>query len=223
MGSGPLTADALRRLDPSLVPAIAAELGYGEATVLAAFRALGDDRCLSALSHPGLRNLWHVRLLLACVRRAASSAANITTLQNNQSTAPRSGFNKNLPTPLQASALLLACGGDNGTVYFVGPDDRAACKIGFTTKGVRWRLRQLQAGNHVPLVVYRSISGGSNDERMLHFVMRGDRIHGEWFRFSERLSELLGAGDPIGLAREWTAAVSAGVDLRNLRNNRPSC
>ena len=68
---------------------------------------------------------------------------------------------------------------DKGVVYFVRGYDMV--KIGWTMN-VKGRLRDLQTGSPVPLVVLCSEPGGPERESQLHARFARYRSHGEWFR-----------------------------------------
>ena len=64
--------------------------------------------------------------------------------------------------------------------YFVQAEGGGPIKIGRTNAGITTRLRDLQAGSPVPLVVVGELP--IDVEAMLHFEFESDRLHGEWFR-----------------------------------------
>ena len=70
-----------------------------------------------------------------------------------------------------------------GYVYFIGPVG-GPVKIGFTTY-VEDRLRSLQTGSHLDLVLWASIEGTLRIEAEYHENLKNDRIRGEWFATSD--------------------------------------
>ena len=72
-----------------------------------------------------------------------------------------------------------------GYVYFI--TDGINIKIGFTSKSIKKRLKQLQTGNDKPLYILGYISGTKETESNLHKLFHQERIryNGEWFAPSE--------------------------------------
>jgi Meiotically up-regulated gene 113 len=65
-------------------------------------------------------------------------------------------------------------------VYFVQAGDGGPVKIGFA-EDVTGRILELQAGNHLPLIVRRIVPGSRLVEAWLHRRFSVSRIRGEWF------------------------------------------
>lgn len=88
-----------------------------------------------------------------------------------------------------------------GFVYFVECLPLEAVKIGFTRGSPRERLKGLQCGSPAPLRLNCYFPGSLEDERRLHQSFAFLRIHGEWFRASGKLSDMLyflTSGSPDG-------------------------
>lgn len=76
-------------------------------------------------------------------------------------------------------------------VYFIcAPELPDRVKIGVSHETSN-RLRELQIGSPARLVVMAVASGDSEDEANLHRIFQRDRMHGEWFRLSPELAELI--------------------------------
>lgn len=73
------------------------------------------------------------------------------------------------------------------TVYFVQPERGGLVKIGFTTKSVPERVRELQTGCPDKLVVLATEDGGESKEAELHEEFADLRVVGEWFKPDVRL------------------------------------
>jgi hypothetical protein len=71
-------------------------------------------------------------------------------------------------------------------IYFIG-SDIGAIKIGRAIRP-KVRLRQLQSGSPIPLMILATTPGGVDEEKAYHDRFRKQRIRGEWF---ERSAELL--------------------------------
>lgn len=67
-------------------------------------------------------------------------------------------------------------------VYFVQDTDRGLIKIGFTTKEMRSRLKELQCGNPSPLSLLATVNGTRLSEKLLHDRFEHAHHRGEWFR-----------------------------------------
>jgi hypothetical protein len=81
-------------------------------------------------------------------------------------------------------------------VYFIrceAPTSEAV-KIGLTAN-LDERIKTLGTASPWPLTLIRSLPGSAELERELHRVLAEDRMHGEWFRPSERLETVLGMSD----------------------------
>lgn len=75
-------------------------------------------------------------------------------------------------------------------VYFILAANSGLIKIGSAVDPAS-RLRVLQTGSPEPLRLIRTIPGGAELERQLHRDFAADRVHGEWFRPSEVLLDLV--------------------------------
>jgi hypothetical protein len=92
-----------------------------------------------------------------------------------------------------------------GWVYFVSGTGKAdAVKIGWASKSVADRVRGLQVGSPVELRVLVSVVAMCAFERWCHRQFDADRLYGEWFRRTPRLSgfmaRLAAMGDVSGLS-----------------------
>lgn len=71
-------------------------------------------------------------------------------------------------------------------VYFIQEPMSLAIKIGIA-KDVADRLVKIQTSNPNKLVVLAECAGGLALERTLHAEFAADRLHGEWFKCTDRL------------------------------------
>lgn len=78
-----------------------------------------------------------------------------------------------------------------GKIYFVRAEGTNFIKIGWTARGVRSRLRQLQTGNAQKLLLLADMPGDQRKERSLHGAFSHLRAQGEWFRDEGSLSDLI--------------------------------
>jgi|GEM_PF-3139826 hypothetical protein len=69
--------------------------------------------------------------------------------------------------------------GDKGRVYVIGCD--VGCKIGWTSKDPRGRVRALQTGNPYPIHLVGSVEGTLEMEAAAHRRFEDYRMSGEWF------------------------------------------
>jgi len=82
-------------------------------------------------------------------------------------------------------------------VYFLQPGDEPFVKIGHADD-VAARVRDLQAGNHLPLQVIRELPGGQPEEAWLHRRFREHRVLREWFGLvPEMLSVVVPFCEPL--------------------------
>lgn len=78
-----------------------------------------------------------------------------------------------------------------GIVYFFGPKDTGAVKIGYTSsRDPAKRLAQLQTGSAETLIVLGTINGGPLVERTIHGLLAAHRVRGEWFERAAALAVL---------------------------------
>lgn len=79
-------------------------------------------------------------------------------------------------------------------MYFIQETDSGYIKIG-VTENLKLRHRTLQQGNPRVLVMLATMEapGGVEDEHRLHDHFTADRVHGEWFKPSAKLMELIEA------------------------------
>lgn len=76
-----------------------------------------------------------------------------------------------------------------GAVYFLRDADRGQIKIGYS-RDVERRVRQIGAMNCGRVELIGKILSPRWYESLLHETFANDRIHGEWFRESDRLLSL---------------------------------
>jgi hypothetical protein len=68
-------------------------------------------------------------------------------------------------------------------IYFIQDEHLGHIKIGFTDgPDAAVRLKQLQTGSPVGLVLLMTIEGDRETEAMAHEKFASARVHGEWFR-----------------------------------------
>jgi hypothetical protein len=77
------------------------------------------------------------------------------------------------------------------TIYFVRCELTGLTKIGFTTRNSDVRLRESQTFAATPLRFLVDTPGTKEQEKLLHEVFNGSRDHGEWFRPSPELDDLI--------------------------------
>lgn len=77
---------------------------------------------------------------------------------------------------------------DGAYVYFAYSAGRI--KIG-TSADLRLRCRGLNTQSPHPVTVVLTISGGVDLERKLHDCLAGVRMHGEWFKITPEMRQLL--------------------------------
>jgi hypothetical protein len=78
-----------------------------------------------------------------------------------------------------------------GYIYFLHAPGVDLIKIGWSEVEPSSRLKGLRAGSPVPLEPIGIIFGDRTFERRLHRKFAASRMHGEWFRPSERLLYLI--------------------------------
>lgn len=80
---------------------------------------------------------------------------------------------------------------DSGSyVYVIFCEDAGAIKVG-RARDPECRLRDLQVGNPLALVLLRYARGGERTERELHGALAADWIRGEWFRLTDHAVEVI--------------------------------
>lgn len=89
-------------------------------------------------------------------------------------------------------ALILQNADTHRVTYFIQAEDGGPIKIGLSTYGkVDDRLKSLQTGNPLRLVVRRLVHG--DHEATLHKHFAAHRLGGEWFEAVPELAEPIGA------------------------------
>lgn len=104
-----------------------------------------------------------------------------------------------------------------GIVYFIGPKDSGAVKIGYTAnRDAEKRLAQLQTGSAEKYVVLGTVDAGPLVERAIHDLLAPHSVRGEWFEREAALA-LLGhmKDQTISSAgqRFWVALADARVGM----------
>lgn len=102
-------------------------------------------------------------------------------------------LNRDRPLEQVMEACMFDQGG--GTVYFIQMGEAGPTKIGFTNRDAKTRLSQLQHATPFPLYVRKAVKGTRRAERLFHYYFRPERIRGEWFLTSPKLSRLTGANE----------------------------
>jgi hypothetical protein len=77
------------------------------------------------------------------------------------------------------------------SIYFIRSGETDWVKIGRAVD-VKKRIGFLQVGNPEDLTLLATIDGGAEEERALHFLLRGVRRRGEWFHSDHLVRLLLG-------------------------------
>lgn len=77
------------------------------------------------------------------------------------------------------------------TVYFIRPIGRQGpVKVG-CSKLPESRIKAIDIWSPFPLEIIAAAPGDHHHERAVHWHLRDSRLHGEWFRWSARLSALV--------------------------------
>lgn len=79
----------------------------------------------------------------------------------------------------------------SGNIYFIACNEPRSLKIGFTSGHPQKRLKQLQTGCPVQLVLIGWYPGERSDEAYLHEQLQDYRLSGEWFRLCEGINNAL--------------------------------
>jgi hypothetical protein len=99
-----------------------------------------------------------------------------------------------VPTPEQRALARKLLGRPDYTgphrVYFIQGEGGGPIKIGHATY-VKSRLKELQSGSPVKLVVLATTPGREREERALHDRFASHRLHGEWFSPAPELLEYI--------------------------------
>jgi hypothetical protein len=74
-----------------------------------------------------------------------------------------------------------------GKIYFMRAGDNGAIKIGFTRSPVADRIKGVQTGCSVPIVLMGAMIGTQGDERDLHRKFAKHATSGEWFTPDDEL------------------------------------
>jgi hypothetical protein len=79
-------------------------------------------------------------------------------------------------------------------VYFIRSGEDGPVKIGIAEEP-RSRMRDLQVGNPVELLMIREITGGAPEESWLHRHYGDLRLRGEWFKFCASMLTIVPPAD----------------------------
>jgi hypothetical protein len=74
-----------------------------------------------------------------------------------------------------------------GCIYYILSGETGRIKIGFTKGDPGKRLRALQTGSPTQIGIIAVHPGTPELEKRLHRQFAADRVHGEWFDFSDEL------------------------------------
>lgn len=76
---------------------------------------------------------------------------------------------------------------DHKNIYLARAVDTNDYKIGVTKQDPKLRLKQLQTGNSLPLVLIKSLKTkyGHKAETALHRFFASKKVDGEWFRLEQ--------------------------------------
>lgn len=94
-------------------------------------------------------------------------------------------------------------------VYVISATGTEFVKIGIGRNPVS-RMRELQTGQPMLLVLLAAADWPNSAERRIHRVLHSSRVRGEWFLMDERIKSLIAhiqAGDPDPKA--WLTTLSA--------------
>ncbi len=75
----------------------------------------------------------------------------------------------------------------DGCIYYIMSGETGRVKIGFTKGDPTKRMKSLQTGSPTKLGIVAIHPGTPDTESKLHRQFDADRVHGEWFEFSDDL------------------------------------
>jgi hypothetical protein len=81
---------------------------------------------------------------------------------------------------------------DTAWTYFVGSREQEVVKIGVTTR-LKSRMSALRNSSPIPIKLFAVAFGSSDIELHLHDRFAKDRLHGEWFRLTDEISDCIDA------------------------------
>ncbi len=76
-------------------------------------------------------------------------------------------------------------------IYFIQAVSGGAVKIGTTSQRVGSRLNQIQTGHPEPLQLLGWLPGGRGVESRIHAIFADERLRGEWFAATPRLTSFI--------------------------------
>lgn len=74
--------------------------------------------------------------------------------------------------------------------YFVGSREHQVVKIGVTSQ-LKVRMSTLRNTSPVPIKLFAVVFGWPGIEEHLHETFRADRMHGEWFKLTDEISNCI--------------------------------
>lgn len=80
--------------------------------------------------------------------------------------------------------------GQEKMIYFIQANDGGPIKVGYAVDPQK-RLTEIQRMSPVPLRILATINGYRKDEALLHRRFASLRLHGEWFRPSQELLDII--------------------------------
>ncbi len=100
------------------------------------------------------------------------------------------------------------CEWEEGCVYYILSGETGRIKIGYTNGDPNKRLKTLQTGSPTKLSIIAWHPGTIGTEQRLHEQFDADRVHGEWFDFSDDLIVHLYKIFQMAIAIHRTAGVA---------------
>ena len=91
--------------------------------------------------------------------------------------------------PRRRKRVLRPPPGPTESVYFIYSAGKM--KIGYTNGSILDRISNLSVGSACPLTLVCLLAGTEQDERLLHYTFRSERLDGEWFKISDRMRRFL--------------------------------
>jgi len=99
--------------------------------------------------------------------------------------APTDGYGRPVQQKSQEAQVIRS-----SWVYFILAERNQCVNIGHTCD-LRRRLKELQAASPLQLEVLKAVGGGVQFEAKVQAQFAEDRLHSEWFAYTERLKEFI--------------------------------